>query len=114
MIRGVLYLAGPYRAKNGRTVRCNVRRAEEIAIKWWRAGFAVICPHLNTAFFDGEADDAVWLHGDIEILKRCDAVLAMSTHAESLGTEKELTIAASMGKKIIFLDDDGNQKTGQQ
>lgn len=109
MIRGVLYLAGPYRAKNGRTVRENIRNAERIAIKWWKAGFAVICPHLNTAFFDGEAPDEVWLDGDLEILKRCDTVLAMSTCRESDGATREICLAISMGKKIIFLDDDGNE-----
>lgn len=109
MIRGVLYLAGPYRAKNGRTVWENVRNAERIALKWWKAGFAVICPHLNTAFFDGEAPDEVWLDGDIEIVKRCDAVLAMRTFRESTGSLKEINLAIELGKKIIFLDDDGNE-----
>jgi nucleoside 2-deoxyribosyltransferase len=111
MIRGVLYLAGPYRAKNDRTVRQNIRKAEEIAVKWWKAGFAVICPHLNTAFFDGEAPDELWLEGDLEIVKRCDAVLAMSTAPQSAGATREVCLAVSLGKPIIFLDDEGNQKT---
>lgn len=110
MIRGVLYLAGPYRAKNGRTVRENIRNAERIAVKWWKAGFAVICPHLNTAFFDGEAPDDLWLEGDLEIVKRCDAVLAMSTCSESDGSTREICAAIAWGKKIIFLDDDGNER----
>lgn len=108
-IRGVAYLAGPYRAKNGRTVRQNIRNAEAIAIKWWRAGFAVICPHLNTAFFDGEADDAVWLEGDLELIRRVDLVIAMHTHQESAGTQDELTLAASLGKKIVFLNEAGDE-----
>jgi len=71
----VVYIAGPFRAPNAWEIEQNIRHAEELALQVWRAGFAVICPHTNTRFFQGAAPDAIWLDGDIEILKRCDAVV---------------------------------------
>ena len=81
----VAYIAGPYRAKNGRTVIENIREAEAVAIKYWKKGYAVICPHLNTAFFDGLCPDQVWLNGDLEILRRCDTIVMMHGHRDSVG-----------------------------
>lgn len=56
----VAYVIGPYRAGTVRGIVENIRRAEEVALALWRLGFAVICPHKNTALFDGAAPDSVW------------------------------------------------------
>lgn len=104
-IRGVAYIAGPYRAGHGRTVLENIRAAEKVAIKYWRAGFAVICPHTNTAFFDGLAPDEVWLEGDLEFVKRSDLIVMMENYRESSGALKELELAQKLGLKVAF--DDG-------
>lgn len=112
MIRGVAYLAGPYRAKNGRTVIENIRAAEKIAIKWWKCGFAVICPHLNTAFFDGLAPDELWLQGDLNILTRCDLILVMSNYKDSAGSLIEVEAAKGSWMKVVYLDGDGNEIIG--
>lgn len=102
MIRGVAYIAGPYRSANGKTVLENIRAAEQLAIKWWRAGFAVICPHLNTAFFDGLCDDAVWLEGDLEFVRRSDVVVMASGWRASRGAVIEHDLAKELGKKIVY------------
>jgi len=85
----VVYIAGPFRAANAWMVEQNIRRAENLALEVWRLGAAVICPHTNTRFFDGAADDDVWLKGDLEILKRCDAVLMTYDWAKSQGATQE-------------------------
>lgn len=103
----VAYIAGPYRPNNGRTVLENVRLAEQVAIKYWRLGYAVICPHKNTEFFDGLCPDNVWLEGDLEIVKRVDVVVAMENYKDSSGAIAEIELAKSMGKVIIY-DVDGN------
>ena len=95
------YIAGPYRAGHGRTVRENIRSAEIVALKYWKLGYAVICPHLNTAFFDGEAEDSIWLEGDLEILRRCDVIVLMKNWHESSGAKEERRLAKSLGKEII-------------
>lgn len=86
----IVYIAGPFRGKSHWDVECNVRRAEALALEAWRAGFAVICPHTNTRFFDGAADDSIWLNGDLEILHRCDAVLTTENWEESSGAKEEV------------------------
>lgn len=98
----VAYIAGPYRAKNGVTVLENIRAAEQVAIKYWRLGFAVITPHLNTAFFDGLAPDNVWLEADLEFLRRCDVVVMMKTWKYSSGAVKEHELALELEKEIIY------------
>lgn len=97
----VAYIAGPYRDPRGAYyVRQNIRVAEEAALALWRAGFAVICPHMNTALFDGAADDAVWLAGDLEIIKRCDFVVMVGDWNRSEGAMAERRMASSLGKGL--------------
>lgn len=99
----IVYIAGPYRAKNGRTIRENIRAAEQVAVHYWKKGYAVICPHLNTAFMDGEMPDETFLNGDIEILKRCDIIAMMHNWRESSGSIAEHKLAQEMGKEIFYL-----------
>lgn len=89
----VLYIAGPFRGPTAWDVECNVRRAEEVALEAWRAGFAVICPHTNTRFFDGAAPDAIWLEGDKELLRRCDGVVLVEGWERSSGAVEEVNLA---------------------
>lgn len=92
----IAFISGPYKPINGRTVLENIRHAEKYAIKYWRLGYAVICPHLNTAHFDGLCKDDVWLKGDIEILKRCDVIVMIPGWEKSNGAKAELKEAAGL------------------
>lgn len=89
----VIYIAGPFRGPNHWAVEQNIRRAETLALEAWRLGCAVICPHTNTRFFDGAADDKIWLDGDIEIMLRCDAVLLTDNWQQSSGAKAEVAVA---------------------
>jgi hypothetical protein len=89
----VIYIAGPYRANGEYQVSLNIRRAEDLALRVWRSGAACICPHKNTAFFGGAADDSIWLEGDLEILQRCDAVLCLDNWRASKGATGEVALA---------------------
>ena len=99
----VAYIAGPFRAKTHWGIVQNVRAAEQVALKYWKLGYAVICPHTNTANFDGAVEgDNLWLDGDIEIMKRCDLVIAMSNWRNSGGAREEVKLAESLGMEIVF------------
>ena len=98
----IAFISGPYRPTNGKTVLQNIRHAEKYAIKYYQLGYATICPHLNTAFFDGLADDWVWLKGDIEILKRCDVIVMIPGWKGSMGSKEERIIAEEYGLEIIY------------
>ena len=53
----VIFISGKYRGD----VDYNIAHARKEAIALWQKGYAVICPHLNTAHFDGLCPDEVWL-----------------------------------------------------
>ena len=95
------YIAGPYRAETPSGIVKNIRNAEAVAIKYWQKGYAVICPHKNTALFDGLCPDETWLDGDIEILKRCDLVVMATGWRNSAGSIYEHETAILNGIEVI-------------
>jgi len=97
----VAYVAGPYNSTTINGVCENIQRAREVALKYWRLGYSVICPHMNTAFMDGENDVAMFLAGDIEILKRCDVLILMRNWENSEGARGEYETALDSGLTII-------------
>ena len=100
----VIYIAGPYRADTIYKLKKNIERAEEIAMKLWKAGFSVICPHKNTAFFDGELSDDNWMIGGLEILQRCDAMFLTKGWEGSKGSVKEHEYCVDVFNILCFED----------
>jgi hypothetical protein len=96
------FISGPYRASSSYKVQQNIYRAELIAKKYWKLGYAVICPHKNTSLFDCMLPDEVWLEGDLEILSRCDVIVMMGNWDKSVGALGELKLARDLGMEIIF------------
>jgi hypothetical protein len=86
----VVFIAGPFRATTTWRIEEHVRQAERMALQVWQAGFAAICPHTNSRFFQGEAPDSIWLVGYREILRRCDAVLLIPGWVSSEGAVAEM------------------------
>jgi len=91
----VIYIAGPFRAENAWRVEQNIRAAEETALDLWNCGYAVICPHANTRYFDGAIDANMFLEGDLEILSRCDALFMLPKWETSVGATEERRFAVS-------------------
>jgi len=100
------FISGPYRGQSESAVVANIRHAEKYAIKYWLDGFAVICPHKNTALFGGLAPEQVWLDGDMEILKRCDLIVMIPGWESSEGAKAEHRAALHMGMDIIYEKDE--------
>jgi len=99
----LVYIAGPYRGDG--TPDCiheNIQVARIIAKKYWQAGYAVICPHMNSAYMDGVCPDETFLEGAIEILKRCDGIVMMPNWQQSAGSRDELNMAIKLGLEIIY------------
>lgn len=97
----LVYVAGPFRGPDSWAMESNIRRAEALALDAWRAGAAVICPHANTRFFQGSAPDSVWLDGDLEILRRCDAILLTPDWERSAGARAEKDEAERCGMAVL-------------
>lgn len=89
----VAYVCGPYRARSDNLVLGNIMQAREIAAWLWQLGFAVVCPHSNSALMGGVAEEGVFLKGYIEILKRCDLLVLVVGWAPSAGAAAEVAAA---------------------
>lgn len=98
----VVYVAGPFRGPSAWDIECNIRRAETLALEVWRLGAAALCPHTNTRFFQNAAPDDVWLKGDLELLKRCDAMILTEDWGRSSGARAERDYALELGLPIFF------------
>lgn len=75
----VAYVSGPYRAPTIEGIARNIEAARAVAKALWQQGWAVICPHSNTAFFDGiicPEDPAIdargFLNGDLAFVDRLE------------------------------------------
>lgn len=98
----LVYIAGPYRSDTVNGIVQNIRNAEKVAVKYWKLGYAVICPHKNTALFDGICSDEIWIDGDIEILKRCDIIVMMKDWEKSIGAISEHEFAVKNNIEIVY------------
>jgi nucleoside 2-deoxyribosyltransferase len=97
----VVYIAGPFRGKNHFVIAENIRNAERLALAVWQLGAAALCPHANTAHFQDAAPDDVWLTGDLELLRRCDAVLMTPDWERSEGARIERRFAMDAGIPVF-------------
>lgn len=100
----VIYVSGKYTADSEWGLVQNIRLAEDAALKLWGKGWAVICPHKNTAHFGGcnSGWDNIWLNGDLEILRRCDAIYMLKDWECSYGACEEFKLAKKLGLEILF------------
>ena len=97
------FIAGPYRAQHAWQVEENIQRAKAVARKYWQQGYAVICPHMNTALMGWEGDgDQVWLDGCLEMVRRCDVVVMMKRWGTSEGARGEFNLAVDLGKELVY------------
>lgn len=101
----VIYIAGKYRDSRGEWfVQDHIREASIAALFVWQHGAAAICPHRNTALFGGYpgCPDETWLKGDLEIIKRCDAVWAIHNWKDSVGATSEVGWARHNNIPVLF------------
>ena len=95
------YVAGPYRGRTHNDVAQNIAAAREVAAHLWSLGYAVICPHLNSAFMSGVAPEEVFMNGGLAMLRRCDLVVLVEGWQASQGTAREIEEARSCGLPIF-------------
>ena len=98
----LIYIAGKYRSETINGVFENIMHSRREGLKLWHEGWAVISPHCNSMFMDGDNDASLFLEGDAEILRRCDAIYMLSGWQESEGASFEHRIATQMGKEVYY------------
>lgn len=82
----LIYVAGPYRAATTWQIDRNITNARVWGAKLAGWGAYPVIPHSNTAHMDGAADDALWLAGTMELLRRCDGAIFIEGWKESRGS----------------------------
>ncbi|MGB0685946.1 MAG: DUF4406 domain-containing protein [Planctomycetota bacterium] len=97
----VVFIAGPFRGKTPWDVAQNVRRAEALAFEVAKLGAMPLCPHTNTAHFDGTLTDEFWLRGTSELLRRSDAVMLTPDWGRSSGARAEVELADAHGIPVF-------------
>lgn len=97
----VVYIAGKYRAPTPWGVEQNIQAAEAVAAKVIQAGHMPLTPHKNTAHMEGLADDAFFLAGTMELLRRCDAVVMVPGWERSVGARAEVVEANHLGLPVF-------------
>jgi hypothetical protein len=93
----IVFVSGPYRAATGYGVHLNIQVAESAAIAIWQMGAVAFCPHKNSAYLGGIVEDRAFLDGDLEILRRCDAVFLLTGWNFSAGAIEEVKLAHELG-----------------
>jgi hypothetical protein len=101
----LVYIAGPYRAKSKYFIGRNISIARYHARLLWQKGYAVLCPHMNTAHFDGICPDEVFLEGTMEMLRRCDLIYLLPNWRDSEGAKAEYAEAQRLGIPRLEIDD---------
>ena len=97
----IIYISGPFTAPTAWRREQNVRTAEAMALEVWRLGAVAVCPHTNTRNFEGELPYEMWIDGDLEIIRRCDAVLLVGDWLTSKGSLAEVKLAQELRLPIF-------------
>jgi hypothetical protein len=98
----IIFISGPYRASTRDGISRNIATARRHAEQLWKEGYAVLCPHLNSAHMYGVVDDQVFLDGDLAMLRRCDVVYMLPKWRESEGAKNERRMAVRWCKEVIY------------
>lgn len=98
----VVYIAGHYRTKSRLKRLYYIYRARKVALKYWRLGYAVICPHSNSGFFDNQAPKNTFLKGYLELVRRSDILVMLPGWENSAGSVAEHEMGLTSGKTIVY------------
>jgi len=100
----VVYIAGKYADKTREAEDANTEKARRVAIKVWESGLFAFCPHTNTIGFHNDCM-CTWenyLIGDLQFLRRCDAVLMLDNWRDSPGGQIEHKEAIYLKLPIFY------------
>jgi len=82
-----------------------------LAVHLLRLGYAVLCPHLNSAFMSGAAPEFQFLEAGLEFPRRADLVVLVGGWDRSEGTIREIEEAQAHGIPIYVIPKTGRELT---
>jgi hypothetical protein len=94
----LIYIAGPLSADTPLERHRNIERARDLGFLVAKAGGYPVIPHLNTGqeFFGTLDENELWIPGTMELLRRCDALVSLSSWVNSKGARAEVEWAQSV------------------
>ncbi len=98
----LVYIAGPFRGQTPYEVHANVCAAEALGLAVARLGGYPIIPHTMTQHFDKLLTDQFWLEGTMELLRRCDALVARPNWRQSTGATAEVEYMLQAPRPVFF------------
>jgi len=98
----IAYVCGPYRADTIVGTGDNIQRAKEAAKVLWKSGYAVLCPHMNSAMLDGLVPDKQFLAAGLRMLEVSDVVFVLDKWSGSKGSVAEVKRAKKKKIKIDY------------
>lgn len=98
----VAFISGKY-SGTPEEIDQNIAHAREAAELLWLNGWAAICPHLNTAHFEGSDVDfyAGYLRMIDRLLPGTDIIYALKNWEDSTGARLEVNRARERGIEVI-------------
>jgi hypothetical protein len=98
----LLYIAAPYRAATIVGINNNIQQASLMAQYYWLQGYAVICPHMNSAYFDGLVPDKQFLDATKMMLANCMHIALHPKWSFSSGCIEEYEYANNKNLTIHY------------
>lgn len=105
----VVYIAGPYAGpthdgKSYYEISRNILEAREWAKRVIEAGAFPFTPHLNSYHMELDVGRSAdwWREADLEILRRCDAILLIPGWQESKGAKMEYEFALANHIPLLY------------
>ncbi len=88
----LIYIAGPYSAPTEIGILDNIRKACEARDRLIENGWAVVCPHANTANMDN-TNPGIYYRMDLALLARCNAIYMLKDWENSAGAMMEFVFS---------------------
>lgn len=101
----LVYVAGRYTAKDGRTIEENVADARRVGRQVAAVpGLFPVVPHQLGAGMEDIGDYDYWVQGTLELLRGCHAVCTVPGWEESTGARGEVDEAKRLGMAVVHMD----------
>lgn len=104
----LVYVVGPFSAETPHETFRNVIRAQLVGAELARGGCMPVIPHSIGAPYVGIATPEFWYQGTLELMSRCDAVVAVEGWPKSKGSRSELEVAGQLDIPVFYAGTDGS------
>ena len=101
----LLYISGQITNQHKGCQSLNVQRGKHYARKWFKNGFAIHCPHLQTNGFQDMGKWKDFIYRDLAVLSKCDGIVMIPGWRYSKGALVEHMFASANQIPIIYDDE---------